>query len=63
MSENFLKIGDEIELIPEKLVYEGSAIARAGGFPVFVDGACPGDKLKVKITKANKNYAPGISLK
>ncbi len=59
MSENFLKIGDEIELIPEKLVYEGSAIARAGGFPVFVDGACPGDKLKVKITKANKNYAQG----
>ena len=59
MSENFLKIGDEIELIPEKLVYEGSAIARAGGGPVFVDGACPGDKLKVKITKANKNYAQG----
>ncbi len=59
MSENFLKIGDEIELIPEKLVYEGSAIARAGGVPVFVDGACPGDKLKVKITKANKNYAQG----
>ena len=59
MSKNFLKIGDEIELIPEKLVYEGSAIARAGGVPVFVDGACPGDKLKVKITKANKNYAQG----
>ena len=59
MSENFLKIGDEIELIPEKLVYEGSAIARAGGAPVFVDGACPGDKLKVKITKVNKNYALG----
>ena len=59
MSENFLKISDEIELIPEKLVYEGSAIARAGGVPVFVDGACPGDKLKVKITKANKNYAQG----
>ena len=48
MSENFLKIGDEIELIPEKLVYEGSAIARAGGVTVFVDGACPGISLKLK---------------
>lgn len=52
-----LKGGDILEIIPEKLVYEGSAIAKIDGFPIFVDDACPGDKLKVRITKANKNFA------
>lgn len=53
------KGGDELELIPEKLVYEGSALARIDGFPIFIDDACPGDKLKVRIKKANKNFAQG----
>ena len=51
------KNGDVIEIIPEKLVYEGSALAKVDNFPVFVDGACPKDSLKVKIKKSNKNYA------
>lgn len=51
------KGGDELELIVEKMVYEGAALARVDGYPVFIDGACPEDKLKVRIKRANKNYA------
>lgn len=58
--KKILKGGDIIEITPEKLVYEGDAIAKIDGYPVFIEGGCPQDKLKVKITKANKNYANAI---
>lgn len=51
------KGGDELELTPEKMVYEGDSIVKIDGYPIFVEGGCPGDKLKVKIIKANKNFA------
>ena len=58
MSEKrIFKGGDELEIIAEKLVYEGSAIAKINGYPIFIDGACPLDKLKIRINKANKNFA------
>lgn len=52
-----IKVSDEIELTVEKLVYEGFALGKYNGMPVFVEGGCPEDLLKVKIVKANKNYA------
>lgn len=52
-----LKINDEITIKVEKLVYEGSALARIENIPVFIEGGCPEDTLKVKITKVNKNFA------
>ena len=54
------KGGDIIELVPEKLVYEGAALAKINGYPVFIEGACPQDKLKVRILKANKNFASAV---
>ena len=58
MSEKRLfKGGDELEITAEKLVYEGSAIAKINGYPIFIDDACPQDKLKIRIKKANKNFA------
>ena len=57
---NKIKGGDIIEITPEKLVYEGSALAKVNGYPIFIEGACPQDKLKVKITKANKNFAIAV---
>lgn len=53
------KGGDILEVTPEKLVYEGSALAKIDGFPIFIDDACPKDKLKIRIKKANKNFAVG----
>ena len=58
-----IKQNDQIELKIEKLTYEGSALGRyysdetPEGFVVFVKNAAPGDFLKVKINKVNKNYA------
>ena len=50
--------------IPETLVVEieklsnlGFGIAKIDGYVIFVEGACPGDKAKIKIGKKNKNFA------
>ena len=60
MSEKGFKGGDILEVVAQKLVYEGDAITKIDGFPIFIEGACPEDKLKIRITKANKNYANAI---
>lgn len=40
--------------------YEGEGVAKIDGtFPVFIQGALVGEKVKVKIVKAKKNYAYG----
>lgn len=41
----------------EKLSNLGYGVARLDGYVIFVSEACPGDKLKIKIGKKNKNYA------
>ena len=50
--------------IPETLVVEieklsnlGYGIAKLDGYVIFVEGACPGDKVKIKLGKKNKNFA------
>lgn len=52
-----MRVTDEIEVSIEKLSNLGFGIAKHDGLVVFVESACPGDKLKVKITKLSKNYA------
>ena len=50
--------------IPETLIVEieklsnlGFGIARVDGYVIFVEGACVGDKVKIKVGKKNKNFA------
>ena len=59
-----IKGGDVLEVVPQKLVYEGAALAKPDGYPVFIDGACPGDKLKIKIPSYDiqRKIAQHISL-
>ena len=52
-----MNINDELILNIEKLSSQGFGISKVDGFVVFVQGACPGDELKAKITKLNKHYA------
>ena len=52
-----MKINDEYIVKIEKMLFGGSAIARVDDFPLFIDGVCPDDKVKVSIKKINKNYA------
>lgn len=43
--------------------YEGEGIAKIDKFPIFVEGAMPGEIVDIKIVKLNKNYAFGKLLK
>ena len=50
--------------IPEELIVEieklsnlGYGIARVDGYVIFVENACPGDKVKIRVGKKNKNFA------
>ena len=39
--------------------YEGEGIAKIDGYPIFIEGALQGEKVKVKIVKVKKSYAYG----
>ena len=54
---NLLKRGDEIDLTVDDAAFEGRTIGRHEGFVVFVDGAVPGDTVRVRILKSKKSYA------
>lgn len=55
-----IKANDIVELKVEKLTYEGASLARCGdGYVVFIKGGAPGDLAKVRILRANKNWATG----
>lgn len=41
----------------EKLSNLGFGIAKFDGYVIFVENACPGDKVKIKVGKKNKNFA------
>lgn len=51
-----MNIKDEIIVKVEKMLYEGQGLARVDSFPLFIDNACVGDKLRVEITHLKKNY-------
>ena len=47
---------DTLTVKIEKLSNLGLGIAKTDGYVIFVPDTCPGDKVKVKITKRNKNF-------
>lgn len=53
-------IPTELTVRIEKLSNLGYGIARIDGYVIFVENACPEDKVKVKITKKNKSYANAV---
>ncbi len=54
-----MRVTDELIVEIEKLSNLGFGIAKHQGLVIFVESACPGDKVKIKITKLNKNWANG----
>lgn len=54
-----MKVNDELIVNVEKLANTGNGIARVDGFVIFIEGGCPKDILKIKVTKVNKNFAQG----
>lgn len=49
----------EYEMNIDNLGSNGEGVGRIDGFTIFVDGALPGERIKVKILKVAKNYAYG----
>lgn len=54
------EIPSELIVEVDKLSNLGYGISRVNGYVIFVENACPGDKLKVRLTKKNKNYATAV---
>lgn len=52
-----LKRGEQVELDIEKFADKGKSLARQNGYVVFVPGAVPGDRVRVRIAKSKKSYA------
>jgi 23S rRNA (uracil1939-C5)-methyltransferase len=50
------KIGDQVEVLVERLAFQGHGIAKPQNFTLFVPRSAPGDKLNVKITDIKKNH-------
>lgn len=50
---------DDLTLTIDDLTTAGSGIGHHDGMAVFVEGALPGEKVKVHIIKVKKNYAVG----
>ncbi|MEB3186249.1 MAG: 23S rRNA (uracil(1939)-C(5))-methyltransferase RlmD [bacterium] len=52
--------GQELDLAIEALVGGGEALARLDGFPVFVPGGVPGDRLRARVVSTKPGYARAI---
>lgn len=52
-----LKRGEQVELEIEKFADKGKSLARRNGYVIFVPGAVPGDRVRVRIAKSKKSYA------
>jgi 23S rRNA (uracil1939-C5)-methyltransferase len=60
MSETELTVGKSIEVTIERLAYGGESIARHQGLAIFVQGAAPGDFLRVRIIERKKSFARAV---
>lgn len=52
-----MKRGDELTVSVEDFALEGRCVARVEGLVVFVRGAVPGDRARIRITRTKRNYA------
>ena len=50
------------EILVEDYASEGKSIARVEGKVVFIEGAVPGDKIDVRLTKSKKDWAEGKAI-
>ncbi len=53
----------EYEILVEDIGVDGEGIGRIDGFTMFVEGALPGEKVRIRATKIGKNFGYGELLK
>ena len=54
-----VQLGSIVTVTPETLVAGGDALARIDGFPIFIAGAYPGDRVRVRISELKKGFSRG----
>ncbi len=50
---------EKLTLKIEKIIYGGLSFGKSENYPIFIEGGCPGDTVKIEITKKNKSYGLG----
>ena len=60
MKTNIKDIPHESTVKIEKLSNLGYGITKIDGYVIFVEGTCPGDVVKITITKKNKSFANAV---
>ncbi|OZM56866.1 23S rRNA (uracil(1939)-C(5))-methyltransferase RlmD [Lottiidibacillus patelloidae] len=51
-----LEKNQTVELTIEDLTHDGAGVGKIDGFPLFIKGALPGERIDAKIIKLKKNY-------
>jgi 23S rRNA (uracil1939-C5)-methyltransferase len=51
----------ELEVTIDNLAFGGNGVARHDGYVLFVQGAIPGDRVRVKVTKTKRDYGEAIT--
>ncbi len=51
----------ELEVTVDSLAFGGNGVARHDGYVLFVQGAIPGDRVRVKVTKTKRDYGEAIT--
>ncbi len=52
-----VKVGDQIDVMVERLGYRGEGVARHQGVAVFVEGVLPGERAAVRIVRVARSHA------
>lgn len=54
---NPVKEGDEIDVVIDDIGSRGDGVARVGGFLIFVPQSKTGERVRVKVSKVDRNFA------
>src|SRR5262249_33674616 len=52
--------GEVLELTVDDLAFGGEGVGRVEGYVVFVRGALPGDRLRIRIVEARSRFGRGV---
>src|SRR5262245_62842409 len=52
--------GEVLDLTVDDLAFGGEGVGRVEGYVVFVRGALPGDRLRVRIVEARSRFGRGV---
>ncbi len=58
-----VKKNDHLEVHIVDLTHDGAGVAKVGGYPLFIPGTLPGERVEVRVVKTLKKYGFGKLIK